>query len=126
MLSAWLWSGKDPPDRKLSLPPGFRRCRNIPANKSSAGDRSKLELKGLLAVSLSCSVEFVRVSLAATPWAGPSSSSRYQPLTSVDRLPPSYYEPTLDTDAKLSGVIYDAETKVSGKWNCMSRRGKRW
>ena len=55
--------------------------------------------------------------------APPASS--YQPLTSVDRLPPSYYEPTFDTDAKLSGVIYDAETKVSGKWNCMSRRGKR-
>ena len=35
------------------------------------------------------------------------------------------YEPTFDTDVKLSGVIYDAETKISGKWNCLPRRGRR-
>ena len=29
------------------------------------------------------------------------------------------YEPTFDPDTKLSGVIYDAETMISGKWNCM-------
>ena len=29
------------------------------------------------------------------------------------------YEPTFDADTKLSGVIYDAETMISGKWNCM-------
>ena len=29
------------------------------------------------------------------------------------------YEPTFNPDTKLSGVIYDAETMISGKWNCM-------
>ena len=29
------------------------------------------------------------------------------------------YEPTFNPDTKLSGVIYDAETMIPGKWNCM-------